>query len=112
MLVGSTSINVEDILKLKDDKEALISFIESKIPPLLKHNDGVRYNTLYYCNYIVQSNNKVSLKDKKLISDILTKNIHIVGVLDRFYSLEDIDGFISWKRVNKYLEGDKYGKSL
>lgn len=112
MLIATKVIDMDKVLSLKDNPEGLHNYIKSLVPDRLKHIDVIYRNTCYYCNYMVLSSTKIKLEDKKLLSDILTTDLKVVGYLGTYIDVGELEVMVNWDLINRYKKGDKDGTNI
>lgn len=98
-------------MKYEGNLTGLCDYIRSMLPDRLRHVDAIVSNSRYYLNYLVLESNELTLEKKKKLSDMLTQDISVVGYMGVYIDVQTLEQKISWSKVNKYYEGDKYGKS-
>ena len=111
MLIATNIIDYDRVMSLSEDEAGLSEYIWSLIPDRYRHVDAIYHNTRYYINLEVLKNTSYSLEKKLAISRLLTKNIRTVGYMDCYVTCSELEAHVSMKKVQKYHEGEIYGKS-
>ena len=112
MLIATKTIDLHELLIRKHDAEGLHNYIKSLVPDRLKHIDAIYRNTCYYCNYKVLSSNDLKMEDKKLLSDILTTDLRVVGYMGVYIDVSEIEILVNWNSIDRYKKGDKDGSRI
>lgn len=106
MIIGTDEVDLNKVMKYKDSEEDMEAYIMSLIPERYKHVDAIYRNTRYYVNTCVLRSKKLTLDMKKQLSDMLTRNLRVVGFLGSFHTCAELELHVSMRRVNKYHEGE------
>lgn len=112
MIIATKVVNYEELLKRKSDYEGLCAYIRELMPKEVRDVDAIYHNTRYYYNYMVLRNNSIPLKDKKALSNILTRNIRVVGIMGTYVSINEIESSVSIKRLEKLRKEFRNGTRL
>ena len=112
MLIATKTIDIDKVVSLKNNAEGLHNYIKSLVPDRLKHVDAIYRNTCYYCNYKVLSDPNIKLEDKKILSDILTTNLRVVGYLGTYIDVSELEVMVNWNTIERYRKGDQNGTGV
>lgn len=110
MIVATDAFDMQKVKSLIKSGGDLCEYAMSLVPDRYKHVDGIYHNTRYFLNLNILKATDISLEDKTAASASLTAGLHVVGYMDDYITCGEMERHINMKKVNKYFEGDKYGK--
>ena len=110
MVIATKVIDIDKIVKLSSDYDALCEYIKGLVPKDFKHVDAIYHNTRYYINITILKSDAISLEKKNILSNMLTRNIRVVGYMDRYVTCDELAMHVNTERVIKYYEGDRHEK--
>lgn len=112
MIIATKDINFDKVIKLVNNEDDLCSYIKSLVPEKYSHCDAIYHNTRYYINLEILKDNSIALDTKNKLSNMLTRNIRVVGYMGVYITCSELEQRVDMNKVNKYYEGDLYGKSF
>ena len=112
MIIATKVVHYDELLKRKLDYEAMCEYIHSLVPPEVKNVDAIYHNTRYYFNYMVLRNDSISLADKKTLSNLLTRNIRVVGVMGTYVAFSDLEPYTNTKKLERLRKEFRNGINL
>lgn len=111
MIVATREFNIDEFLKIATDYNSIYNYVYNLIPDRYKHIPSIINNTLYMLNVTILKSN-LPLERKQEISNLLSTNIKVVGYLDSYVSIQDIEYRVNMKQVEKYWRNETNGKCL
>ena len=102
MIIYSKNVDIDKVISLKDNPDALVEYVESILPPNYKKHETLTSNQKYYVVSKVLDT-ALSKEEKKAISDILLRKIKTVGYIDSFIELSEIERFVDRNRLNEMI---------
>lgn len=112
MIIATKAVNYEELLKRKLDYDAMCEYVRGLVPSGVKHVEAIYHNTRYYFNYMVLRNESIPLADKKILSDVLTKNIRVVGVMGTYVSVNEVESQVNLKKLDRLRKEFRNGINL
>ena len=106
MIIANLNYSKSELVSRMNNFDELCKYVRSTIPEKYRHVDAIYHNTRYYLNTCVLEDDTLNLSVKKQLSDILTKNIRVVGVLGEWVPCSELDRRTNLNRVFKYYKGD------
>lgn len=110
MIIATKQIDFDKVISLHRDQDGLNAYVRSLIPSRVAHVDAIYHNTRFYICYMIMQRTDVKLDVKQALSKLLTRNIRVVGYTEDYIAIEELERYVNMKQVNKYREGDLYGK--
>lgn len=111
MIVATNVFDMPLIREMVKKRTDLCAYVHGLVPDRYKHVNAIEHNTRYLLNLNIVNDDSISLDNKLWATQELTKNLHVVGYIDSIVTTSDVEKIINMKKVEKYYEGDKYGKS-
>ena len=108
MIVGNSSLSVEDVVNHSGSYEELVQFSDSQIPDEWKHIQAIVDNQRYVCALLLRRSS-VKWEHKKGIIDRIMSEVTILGYPNVLYDTKAIWGEISRDGVKKYYERSLVG---
>ena len=111
MIIATNEFDMKKIVSLSDDYEGLCEYIRSLVPDRYVHQDAIYHNTRYFINLEVLKAKDITMNKKTALSQMLTRNIRVVGYMDVYITCKDLERKVNMKKVEQYFRGEKNGRN-
>lgn len=104
MIVGTTSINIEALIKNSGTVTQFENFCESLVPEEFRHIRTIIDNQKYLCCMIYRKLENVTWSRKKELLNEVLRGLRIVGLTDMLVEASSLIGMINRERIEKFKE--------
>lgn len=110
MIVGTTSIEFEDIRKFINKPNDLVEYVTTLVPTWARHIDCLVHNQRFYVAIHIRGMLTIPYKQRVEMTKALTSGIRIKGVISSFTSIYDIIDLCDKELLVEMLKGYYYDK--
>lgn len=104
MIVGTKTINMEELSKHTKSHEALEDYALRLVPKYLRHHEAITMNQKYLVALHLRKIESIPYKKRKELCETLLSGIHITGVPTQLYDMSDIVCLIDMDKLMRFLE--------
>lgn len=107
MIIATRNVDIDKCFELSKDADKLEEYIMSLIPDKYQHLNSIISNQKYYINCKMFDSKVYSLDIKRELSSVLMSNVRVVGMLDTFITMREIESVVDMKAVKNYRKDTK-----
>lgn len=107
MIIVSKVYDRDKIISLKGDVEGMVEYVKSTIPEPFRHHEGLISNQRFFLSTKILSDEKIPIKVKTEVSNTLVDGVKVVGYLDRFTDIGEVQKFVKTEKLNVIWEKEK-----
>lgn len=102
MIVLNTFIDEDELASSMKSAKELLSYVNSLVPELYKHNLILISNQRYFMYQYILTNMEVDRRQRSIINE-LVKGIRIAGSISEFIPICEVEQCVDKHKVNKYF---------